>query len=80
MAIFLRNLDDITKNIYKENVQLTDAFKLHNKEMEQLKKMNAKLLNENSTLKGNTNGNDALVKEKVEESAQNVKKIKEVSA
>ena len=73
-----RNLDDITKNIYKENVQLTDAFKLHNKEMEQLKKLNGKLLNENATLKGSTNGNDALVKEKVEDSAQKAKKIKEV--
>lgn len=74
----VKNLDDITKNIYKENVQLTDAFKLHNKEMEQLKKLNGKLLNENATLKGSTNGNDALVKEKVEDSAQKAKKIKEL--
>ena len=38
------NLDDITKNIYKENVQLTDAFKLHTREMDNLRKQNARLV------------------------------------
>ncbi len=73
-----RNLDDITKNIYKENVQLTEAFKIHSKETEQLKKLNAKLLSENETLRGESNGNSALIKEKVDTTAKQAKTIKDV--
>lgn len=72
-------MDDITKNIYKENVQLTDAFKLHTKETEVLKKSNARLQHENNSLKGHSDGNDALVKEKVETAAKQAKTIKEVN-
>lgn len=75
----VENLDDITKNIYKENVQLTDAFKLHTKETEVLKKSNARLQHENNSLKGHSDGNDALVKEKVETAAKQAKTIKELA-
>jgi hypothetical protein len=73
-----RNLDDITKNIYKENVQLTDAFNLHAKEVEQLKKVNARLMHENEQLRGHSDGNDALVKEKIDTAAKQAKFIKDV--
>ncbi len=34
----VKNLDDVTKGIYKENVQLTDAFRLHSAEADALRK------------------------------------------
>lgn len=71
-------MDDITKNIYKENVQLTEAFNLNSKEVEQLKKMNARLMHENEQLKGHSDGNNALVKEKIDTAAKQAKFIKEV--
>ena len=73
-------MDDITKNIYKENLQLTDAFKLHSKEMEHLKKQNTKLAIENEQMRGSSDGNSALVKEKVDTAAKQAKTIKEVGS
>ena len=78
MTYFYRNLDDVTKNIYKENIQLTEAFKIHSKETENLKKLNLKLASENETLKGDSNGNNALVKETVEAAGKQAKTIKDV--
>lgn len=75
----VKNLDDITKNIYKENLQLTDAFKLHSKEMEHLKKQNTKLAIENEQMRGSSDGNSALVKEKVDTAAKQAKTIKELT-
>lgn len=76
----IKNLDDITKNIYKENVQLTDAFNLNSKEVEQLKKMNARLMHENEQLKGHSDGNNALVKEKIDTAAKQAKFIKDLQS
>lgn len=71
-------MDDVTKNIYKENVQLTESFKLHAAELEALKKQNKFLLAENESLKGELGGDKALVKEKVDQAAKQARQIREV--
>lgn len=75
---FKRNLDDVTKNIYKENVQLTESFKLHSAELESIKKQNRILLAENESVKTELYGDKALVKEKVDQAAKQAKQIREV--
>lgn len=79
MNQIFRNLDEVTKNIYKENVQLTESFKLHSNELETYKKQNKIFLAENETLKGEINGNNALVRDKVDQSAKQAKIIREVN-
>jgi len=71
-------LDEITRNIYKENVQLTESYKLNNKEIESLRKVNKQLTNENERLRALTEGNAGLVKEKVEQATRQGKLIKDV--
>ena len=71
-------MDDVTKNVYKENVQLTQSFKLHSDELEQIKRQRKALLVENEALNGELNGNNALVKEKVDQAAKQAKLIREV--
>ncbi len=68
----------MTRNIYKENVQLTESFKLNGQEIERLKKINKALLNENQKLKAEREGNDDLVKERVELAAKQSKLIKDL--
>ena len=74
-----RNLDDITRNIYKENVQLTESFKLNTQEIESLKKQNKALRYENEKLSGETEGNSNLVREKVDLAAKQGYQLKEVT-
>jgi DNA repair exonuclease SbcCD ATPase subunit len=82
MNIFIsnRNLDDITRNIYKENVQLTESFKLNTQEIESLRKQNKALTIENEKLRGESEGNSALVREKVDLASKQAKHIKELQS
>lgn len=73
-----RNLDDITRNIYKENVQLTESFKLNTQEIEMLRKQNKTLKFENEKLSGESDGNNSLVKEKVDLAARQANQLREV--
>ena len=59
-------------------MQLTESFKLHSDELEQIKKHRKALLIENEVLNGELNGNNALVKEKVDQSAKQARLIREV--
>ena len=63
-------MDEITRNIYKENVQLTESYNL--------RKVNKQLTNENERLRALTEGNAGLVKEKVEQATRQGKLIKDV--
>ena len=71
-------MDDITRNIYKENVQLTESFKLNSQEIEMLRKQNKTLKNENEKLSGKSEENNNLVKEKVDLAARQTQQLKEV--
>lgn len=74
----LRNLDEATRNIYKENVQLTESLKMNIEENENMKKLNKLLYEDNSTLKADLELNKLLVQEKVELSTKQAKQIKDV--
>ena len=53
-----------------ENVQLTESFKINTQEIERLKKSNKALSIENQKLKEERDGNNDLVKERVELAAK----------
>ena len=73
-----RNLDEITRNVYKENLQLTESFKVNAKELESVKKANKALSEENEKLKSTLQDNGALVKDRVEAANKQAKHIKDV--
>ena len=52
---------------------------MHSNELETYKKQNKIFLAENETLKGEINGNNALVRDKVDQSAKQAKIIREVN-
>ena len=66
-----RNLDETTKNIYKDNIRMTQALTYHVEETEQLRKRVAKLEQENEQLKGDQELNEMLVQQKVSQSQKN---------
>lgn len=76
----IKNLDDITRNIYKENVQLTESFKLNTQEIEILRKQNKTLKYENERLSGASEENNNLVKEKVDLAARQSYQLKELKS
>ena len=68
----------MTRNIYKENVQLTQSLKLNIEENEKLKKINNLLYEDNKNLKGELELNKVIVQEKVDLTTKQTKQIKEV--
>lgn len=73
----IQNLDDITRNIYKENVQLTESFRLNTGEIEILRKENKNLRNHNEKLFGQTEDNINLAQEKVSVASKQAVQIKD---
>ena len=59
-------------------MQLTESFKLNTQEIEILRKQNKTLKFENEKLSGESEGNNSLVKEKVDLAARQAHQIKEV--
>lgn len=74
----IRNLDDTTRSVYKENVRLSESLNYHMREGEMLKKIKARLEEENETLKGDKELNEAMVQEKVAQVKQQKTQIKQV--
>jgi hypothetical protein len=60
-------------------VQLTESFKINSQEIERLKKLNKALSNENQKLKEERDGNNDLVRERVELAAKQARLIKDVN-
>ncbi|KAK6165338.1 hypothetical protein SNE40_022284 [Patella caerulea] len=73
----ISNLDETTKNVYKENVRLSEALNFHMKESDLLKKERAELLTENEQLKGEKEINDIMVQDKIVQSKHQKEKLKE---
>lgn len=71
-------MDEITRNIYKENVQLTESYKINTEEIERLKKQNKQLKIENDKYKGQLEDTTSLMKEKLDLATKQAKQIKEV--
>ncbi|XP_064602110.1 basal body-orientation factor 1-like [Liolophura sinensis] len=75
----IANLDDTTRSVYKENVRLSESLQYHMREGEMLKKIRARLEEENETLKGDKELNDAMVQEKVAQVKQQKTQIKQLT-
>ena len=73
-------MDEVTRNIYKENVQLAESYKMNKEEVEYLRKQSTALLADNDKLRGEREGNNALVREKVSLAAKQAKQIRELQA
>jgi hypothetical protein len=74
----VKNLDETTKTVYKENIRLNEALSHHIEQNEYLKKKTETLERENESLKGDRELNQLLVQEKVSESKRHRKQIKDV--
>ncbi|KAL4237666.1 hypothetical protein ACF0H5_002380 [Mactra antiquata] len=75
----ISNLDETTKSVYKENVRLSEALSYHMKEGEVLKKQKQKLEEENEALKGDKEINEMMVHEKVAQTKNQKKEIKDMT-
>ena len=71
-------MDEITRNIYKENVQLTESYKINTDEIERLKKQNRQLKAEAEKYRGQLEDTTSLMKEKLDLATKQAKHIKEV--
>jgi hypothetical protein len=71
-------LDEVTRNIYKENVQLTESLKLNINENDNIKKVNKLLYEDNSNFKAELELNKMIVHEKVDLTTKQNKQIKDV--
>lgn len=73
----VQNLDETTRNIYRENVRLTESLSLHMKESEELKKTLADLENKVESLSATHEMNDNITREKVQQVKNQRKGLKE---
>ena len=73
----VQNLDETTRNIYRENVRLTESLSLHMKESEELKKTLADLENKVETLSASQEMNESITREKVQQVKNQRKSLKE---
>ncbi|CAF1638943.1 unnamed protein product, partial [Didymodactylos carnosus] len=74
----IKSLDETSKNVYKENVSLTESVRIFKTELDELQKMKEILLRQNANMNSEKELNELLVKEKVEQSQKQNKSIKEV--
>lgn len=75
-----RNLDEVTRNVYKENLKLAESFKVNSRELETLRKVNRQLEEQNEYLKGQLEDNGSLVKDRVEQANKQAKQIRELTS
>lgn len=75
---FSRTLDENTRNIYKENVDLHESIRIYKREIEQLENSREQLSKFFNSINNDRQMNDALMKEKVEQVQKNRTVIKEV--
>ena len=76
--LLVRNLDETTRSVYKENVRIGEALQIHMQEEKKLKKLREKLEEQNQVLSDEKEMNDMVIKEKVSETKQQKRLIKEV--
>ena len=72
------NLDERTREVYRENIQLSKAVTLHIAQEESLQKSQVNLDMTNRQLVAEKELSQALVKEKIKESVKHKKQIKQL--
>lgn len=75
----VRNLDETTKSVYKENVRLSESLNYHMKEGDMLKHERQRLSEQNEKLMSQKELSDTLVQEKVIQAKQHKETIKGVN-
>lgn len=70
-------MDENTRNIYKENVDLIESLRIYKREFEQLQKSKEKLTKELTQISNDRQLNEHLIKEKIEQVQQQRKTIKD---
>jgi hypothetical protein len=73
-----RTLDEKTRNIYKENVDLDESLRIYKQEIDNLRKIKAQLTKQATTIMSDKEMNDNLIKDKIEQAQKQTKLIKEV--
>jgi chromosome segregation ATPase len=76
----VKNLDQKTKSIYRENVQLAEALSMHLKDSEELRKVVDRLTAENGELKFNRDFHHQMVETQVSEATKHKKKIQQLQS
>ncbi|CAF3772511.1 unnamed protein product [Rotaria sp. Silwood1] len=74
----LKTLDEKARNIYKENVDLIESLRIYKQELDNLQILKEQLRKQATTILGDKEMNDILIKEKIEEVQKNNKLIKEL--
>lgn len=77
-ALFIRNLDETTRTVHKENTSLAEQLSQLIKEEEALRRYNSKLNEENSLLLAESDNSQALLKEKAQDNQRKASKLQEV--
>ena len=73
-----RTLDEKARNIYKENVDLTESLRIYKRELDNLEKGKEQLNKQVTAIMSDKEMNDLLVKEKIEQVQKQNQTIKEV--
>ncbi|KAF6029905.1 hypothetical protein EB796_011786 [Bugula neritina] len=72
----MANLDETTRQVYKENMSLAEQLSERIKEEELLKKLNHRLTSEHSLLSAEEENSKAVIKEKKSTAKRNHKNLK----
>ena len=71
-------MDEKARNIYKENVTLTESLRIYKQELDSLQKTREQLTKQATSIVNDKEMNDSLIQEKIKEVQKNKKIIKEV--
>ena len=77
-SILFRTLDEKARNIYKENVDLTESLRIYKRELDNLEKGKEQLNKQVTSIMSDKEMNDLLVKDKIEQAQKQNQTIKEV--
>ncbi len=77
--MFFRSLDETTRNVYTENVDLIDSLQIYKQDLDELQKIKEHLTRLIATTSNDKEMNEILIKEKVEQIQKQNNIIKEVN-
>ncbi len=77
--MFFRSLDETTRNVYTENVDLIDSLRIYKQDLDELQKTKEHLTRLIATTSNDKEMNEILIKEKVEQIQKQNNIIKEVN-
>jgi hypothetical protein len=76
--LIFRTLDEKARNIYRENIDLTESLRIYKREFDSLQKTKEQLTKQATTIMSDKEMNDLLIRDKIEQVQKQNKLIKEV--